>query len=92
MKERNIIDIEKAALDFLLAARKEAGMTEGELGQKAFPDSTNPWSKVHAMWNMKTAAKKGLRLRLGDFCAMCQALGKNPAQELLLLWNKVDQE
>lgn len=92
MKEQNIIDIEKVALEFLLAARKEAGMTEAELGQKAFPDSANPWSKIHAMWNMKTPSKKGLRLRLGDFCAMCQALGKNPAQELLLLWNKVDQK
>lgn len=92
MKEQNIIDIEKAALDFLLNARKEAGMTEAELGQKAFPHSTNPWSKVHAMWNVKTTSKKGLRLRLGDFCTMCHALNKNPAQELLLLWNKVEHE
>ena len=92
MKEVNIIDIEKAALDFLLEARKQVGMTEAELGQKAFPESANPWSKVHAMWNAKTASKKNLRLRLGDFCAMCHALGRNPAQELLLLWNQVDQE
>lgn len=92
MKEVNIISIEQAALDFLLDARKKAGMTEAELGQKAFPESSNPWSKVHAMWNAKTATKKNLRLRLGDFCAMCKALDKNPAQELLLLWNQIEQE
>lgn len=44
------------------------------------------------MWNAKTATKKSLRLRLGDFCAMCKALDKNPAQELLLLWNQIEQE
>lgn len=92
MKEANIIAIEKAALDFLLTARKEAGMTEAELGQKAFPDSPNPWSKVHALWNAKTASKKSLRLRLGDFCSLCLALGKNPAQELLLIWNQVEHD
>ncbi len=92
MKEDNIVAIEKAALAFLLKARKEAGLTEGELGNLAFPESSNPWSKVHAMWNVKTSTKKALRLRLGDFCSMCKALGKNPAQELLLLWNQVKQE
>ena len=91
MKEVNIIDIERVALEFLLAARKNAGMTETELGEKAFPDASNPRAKVHAMWSAKTAENKGLRLRLGDFCAMCLALDKNPAQELLLLWNKVEQ-
>ncbi len=92
MKEVNIIAIERAALDFLLKARKDAGMTEAEFGQKAFPDNANPWSKVHAMWNAKTAQKKALRLRLGDFCSMCKALDKNPAQELLLLWNQIEQD
>ena len=92
MKEDNILAIERAALDFLLKARKEAGLTESEFGKKAFPESSNPWSKVHAMWNAKTASNKALRLRLGDFCSMCRALGKNPAQELLLLWNQIEQE
>lgn len=92
MKEANIIDIERAALEFLLKARKDAGLTETELGKKAFPESSNPRAKVHAMWSAKTSENKALRLRLGDFCAMCLALGKNPAQELLLLWNQVEQE
>lgn len=92
MKEVNIIDIERVALDFLLKARKDAGLTETELGELAFPEVANPRAKVHAMWSAKTVGNKALRLRLGDFCAMCLALGKNPAQELLLLWNQVDQE
>ena len=92
MKEDNILAIERAALDFLLKARKDAGMTEAELGKRAFPESSNPWSKVHALWNARTSTKKGLRVRLGDFCAMCKALEKNPAQELLLLWNQINQE
>ena len=92
MKEANIIDIERVALDFLLNARKDAGLTETELGKMAFPEASNPRAKIHAMWSAKTSENKALRLRLGDFCAMCLALGKNPAQELLLLWNKVEQE
>ncbi|WP_165072873.1 hypothetical protein [Desulfovibrio sp. ZJ200] len=92
MKEDNILDIERVALDFLQKARKDAGLTEAEFGKRAFPESSNPWSKVHAMWNAKTATKKALRLRLGDFCSMCKALDKNPAQELLLLWNQVEQD
>lgn len=39
MKEANIIDVERAALEFLLKARKDAGLTETELGKKAFPES-----------------------------------------------------
>lgn len=92
MKESNIIDIERVALDFLLKTRKELGMSEAKLGELAFPESSNPWSKVHAMWNAKTSEKKALRLRLGDFCSMCKAMGKNPAQELLLLWNQIEQD
>lgn len=92
MKEANIISIEKAALDFLLKSRKDAGLSEEQLGQMAFPECSTPRTKIHAMWSVQTSNKKGLRLRLGDFCAMCHAMGKNPAQELLLLWNQIEQE
>lgn len=91
MKEQHIFDVEKEALDFLLEARLACGMTETEFGQKAFPDIPSPRSKINSLWSVKTAGGKPLRLRLGDFCAMCHALGKNPAQELLLIWNKIDQ-
>lgn len=92
MKETNIISIEEAALDFLQKARKDAGLSQEQLGALAFPEAKNPMSKVNAMWNVQSFNKKMLRLRLGDFCAMCKALGKHPAQELLLLWNQIDQE
>lgn len=92
MREDSIIALERAALDFLLAARKEAGMSEKELGSAAFPDADNPRAKVHSLWSTKTASNKGLRLRLGDFCAMCQALGKSPAEELARLWDKNPHE
>ena len=61
MKEANIIDVERAALEFLLKARKDAGLTETELGKKAFPESSNPRGKVHAMWSAKTYENKALR-------------------------------
>lgn len=92
MKEQNILDVEKEALAFLLEARKASGMSETEFGQKAFPELANPRTKINSVFQGKNTGGKALRLRLGDFCAMCLALGKNPAQELLLIWNKISQE
>mgnify|MGYP001029330666 FL=1 len=92
MKEQHIFDIEKAALDLLLQYRKESGMSETEFGKASFPDIANPRSKINCLWSVKTTGGKPLRLRLGDFCAMCLALGKNPAQELFLLWEQAEKE
>lgn len=86
MREVDMVSIEQAALDFLLQLRKEQKLTEAELGQRAFPESSNPWAKVHSLWNTKTATKKSLRLRLGDFCSMCQAMGKEPDEVFFKLW------
>jgi len=92
MKEQHIFDVEREALKVLLEARQASGMSETEFGHKAFPDISNPRSKINSLWSVKTAGGKPLRLRLGDFCAMCQALGKNPAQELFMIWNNVEQD
>ena len=92
MKEKNIFDIEKAALDQLLSYRKKAGLSETDFGKLAFPDIATPRSKINSLWSVKTAGGKPLRLRLGDFCAMCQALGKDPAQELFSLWQQTRHE
>ena len=92
MKEENILSIEQAALDFLLKLRKEKGLTQEQFGKLAFPESPNPRAKINAMYSVQTSTKKNLRVRLGDFCAMCKALDRNPAQELLLLWNQIEQE
>lgn len=92
MEDTKILAIEKMALEVLQSMRKEIGLTESELGLKAFPGAKNSWSKVHAIWNCKTSEKKHLRLRLGDFCALCEAMDKDPAQELFSIWNRVNQK
>ena len=85
MLEEIVLDIEKSALDLILETRKKQGMSELALGEAAFPGNKNPQSKIHAMWNMKTASNKSLRLRLGDYCAMCRALGLSPSEELAII-------
>ena len=92
MKEQNILDIEKEALAYLAELRKTSGMTETEFGVKAFPDHANPRTRVNSIFQGKNTSGNALRLRLGDFCSMCLALGKNPAQELLLIWSKINPE
>lgn len=92
MKEQNILDIERKALEFLSEDRKKQGMTETEFGKKSFPNIENPRAKINAMYQVKTGSGKNLRLRLGDFCAMCQALGRNPAEELFKLWTSAERD
>ena len=92
MKEQRIFDIEKDALDLLLRYRQESGISETDLGKLAFPEAARPRSKVNSLWSVKTESGKPLRLRLGDFCAMCAALGKDPSQELFSLWQKYKDE
>lgn len=92
MKDESILNVEREALDLVLRLRKEAGITEKELGERAFPEAKNPRLKVSSLWHGRGKGHDGLRLRLGDFCSMCQALGKNPAQELLLIWGKISPD
>lgn len=92
MKDDNIMHVEREALAHILGLRKEAGLTEKELGEKAFPDTKNPRQKISAFYNVKGKEGTPLRIRLGDFCAMCQAMGKHPAQELLTVWAKINPE
>lgn len=92
MKDETILNVEREALDLVLRLRKEAGMTEKDLGEKAFPETKNPRLKVSSLWHGRGRGNDGLRLRLGDFCSMCHALGRNPAQELLVIWGKIPPE
>lgn len=92
MKEQNLLNIEQKALEFLLEERKKQNLTEKELGEKAFPEAKNPRLKINSMYHSKTEGGKGLRLRLGDFCSMCQVLGKNPPEELFRLWAENEHE
>lgn len=88
MKDDAILNVEREALDLILKLRKEAGLTEKELGEKAFPEAKNPRLKISSLWHGRGKGNDGLRLRLGDFCTICHALGRNPAQELLVIWGK----
>ena len=87
MKEASIVEIERKAIALIDRFRKEAGLSEAKLGELAFPEA-----KINSLRNARGSSNEPLRLRLGDFCAICHALGKNPAQELLLLWGEADKE
>lgn len=89
MKDERILDVEREALNLILETRKAQGMTEKELGEKAFPQAKNPRLKISSLWHGRGKNNDGLRLRLGDFCTICHALGKNPAQELLTIWGRI---
>ena len=89
MKDETILNVEREALDLILQIRKEVGMTEKELGEKAFPQAKNPRLKISGLWHGRGKGNDGLRLRLGDFCTIMHAMGRNPAQELLLIWGRI---
>ena len=92
MKESSIFDIERDALGLLLKYRQESRMSETAFGKAAFPEVSNPRSKINSMWAVRTGCGKPLRLRLGDFCAMCKALKKDPSKELFSLWQKYKED
>ncbi len=90
MDEKTILDIEALARERLVAARKKRGLTETGLGETAFPHEPRPRAKINSIFQGRGTYGKAVRLRLGDFCAMCAAVGKNPAQELLLILAKIE--
>lgn len=90
MKEKSTVNIEKEAINHLEQIRGECGLTETQWGEKAFPYVKNKRIKISALKTPRKNTGEPLRLRLGDFCALCHALGRNPAQELLLIWAKAD--
>ncbi len=92
MKDEAILNVEREALNLILELRKAAGISEKALGEKAFPEAKNPRLKISSLWHGRGKGSDGLRLRLGDFCTICHALGRNPAQELLVIWGKISPE
>lgn len=86
MKDEYILNVEREALSLISKLRTDAGLTEKELGELAFPNAKNPRQKISGLWNARGKGGEPLRLRLGDFCSICHALKKNPAQELLTIW------
>ena len=90
MKEASILDIERKAIERLNNLRRSAGISEGQLGESAFPEAANKRAKVNALRIPRSNTGSPLRFRLGDFCSICHALGKHPGVELTLLWDNVD--
>jgi len=90
MKEVSIVNIEKRAIKHLDSIRKEMGMSETQWGELAFPFAGDTRVKVSALKIPRTKGGEPLRLRLGEFCSLCHSLGRNPAQELLILWGDAD--
>lgn len=90
MREEVIVDIERKAIVHLDGIRERKGLSEKELGEIAFPEAKNPRQKVNSLRNSRGLKGEPLRVRLGDFCSMCFALERNPAQELLLILNAAD--
>ena len=90
MDEGIIVDIERKAMAHIDSLREQRGLSEKELGEKAFPTAKNPRQKVNALRNSRGLKGEPLRIRLGDFCAMCEAMGCNPAQELLVIYGQVE--
>ena len=92
MKDEQILNVEREALNLILELRKAKGLTEKELGELAFPEAKNPRLKISSLWHGRGKGNDGLRLRLGDFCTIMHALGENPAQQLLMIWGKAKPE
>jgi hypothetical protein len=92
MREENIVDIERKAMLHLDVIREQKGLSEKEFGEAAFPDAVNPRQKVNALRKARGTKGEPLRVRLGDFCAMCVALKKHPAEELLKIWTVAKPE
>ena len=81
MKEELKVESEQKALDVLDAIRESKGITQAELGRRAFPDDAAPHMRIRAL-----RVEKKQRLRLGDFRALCVALDEDPIRVLIKAW------
>ncbi len=84
MKETLKVESEQKALATLDSIRESKGITLAELGRRAFPDDAAPHMRIRALRVPKNG--KTQRLRLGDFRALCLALGEDPIRVLIRAW------
>ena len=101
MKEASIVEIERKAIALIDRFRKEAGLSEAKLGELAFPEAKNYRQKINSLRNARGSSNEPLRLRLGDFCAICHKIlfeivkqknWESIAQWILQLWFITDKE
>ena len=86
MNEERTVQIEKLAIERLEEERKRLGLSQKDLGERAYPQAVNPYMRVQAL-RINRGNGKPQRLRLGDFVALCEALGLDPGK---VLWEVRD--
>jgi len=84
MNEEQKVASERQVLAILEKIRENRGMSIAELGRRAFPEDAAPHMKMRALRMPKNG--KAQRLRLGDFRALCLALGEDPVRVLIKAW------
>ncbi len=84
MKEELKVQSEQQVLDTIDAIRKAKGLSQAELGRRAFPDDAAPHMRIRALKTPRNG--KVQRLRLGDFRALCVALEEDPIRVLIRAW------
>lgn len=86
--ERNI---EEIAAEFLLARRKELGISADALGRKVYPDAGNARMKVQSL-TQKQGNGKVRAMRLSDFIAICEGLELDPVRALCRILDQRNAE
>lgn len=84
MKEELKVQSEQQVLDTIDALRQSKGLSQAELGRRAFPDDAAPHMRIRALRTPRNG--KIQRLRLGDFRALCVALDEDPIRVLIKAW------
>jgi len=79
MDAEKMVLIERLAMEIFDEERKEQKMSEAALGEKAYEGEPNPRMKIQAL-RIKRGHGKPQRLKFGDFWALCEALGREPAE------------
>ena len=89
MKEELKVQSEQQVLDTIDAIRQAKGLSQAELGRRAFPDDAAPHMRMRALKTPRNG--KVQRLRLGDFRALCVALDEDPIRVLIRAWENEEK-
>ncbi|MDL2316910.1 hypothetical protein LJC59_07520 [Desulfovibrio sp. OttesenSCG-928-A18] len=87
MLDADKMKAEQKALDTLEDIRCQKNVSLAELGRQAFPDKAASHMVMQALRKDRGDGKKQ-RLTLGDFLAICTALGEDSIEVLKLAWGR----
>ena len=82
MEYERMIEIERAIVDIFDARRDELGMSIEAFGKKVYPQDPSPRMRIQSL-RKPQANGKPRRLPVGDFIAMCEALGMDHVRVLI---------